>query len=292
MKQTIEVITPEKAEKYLLANKGNRAMRAGVAEKYAADMAAGRWTECLAPIAFYSDGEVADGQHRLWAIIESGSEQTFIVVRDFPREAGLNVDTGLTRSLVDNAKISGDDKTLSNTLIAVAKGIEDGDSSGMRKSPRSNAETLATVERHRAAAEWVVHNAPVGRGLRNAPVMSALGRAWYSESDKDRLGYFSKVVSKGITNNGDEDSAAIALRNYLQMKLVDGVALTTSMHWRDTFLKAQNAIRYFMLRKPLRTIRVVSDEAYPICKTTNPRHAPRTREGQQRANKAAKEARQ
>ncbi len=36
-----ERITPAKAEKYLNSNKSNRTMRAGVAEKYAADMRAG-----------------------------------------------------------------------------------------------------------------------------------------------------------------------------------------------------------------------------------------------------------
>jgi hypothetical protein len=89
----LESITPKKAEHYLNRNTSNRKLREGVVERYASDMAGGRWTKCAAPIVFYEDGEIADGQHRLFAIIESGKSQKFFVMRDLPRDAGLNIDT-------------------------------------------------------------------------------------------------------------------------------------------------------------------------------------------------------
>ena len=277
---TYEAIDSKKAEDILNKNTCNRALREGIVEKYASDMKHGLWTECAMPIVFYIDGDVADGQHRLYAIIESKTTQSFLVVRNFPREAGLNIDTNLVRSLVDNAHISGIDTSLSNTLVSVARAIEDGDSIALaRHRGLSNSENLALVDKHREAADWVVRYGPRGRGLRNAVILSALCRAWYAEKDKDRLALYSTVLSKGFAN-GPSDSAAVAMRNYLVMKMQQGVSLTISANWRDTFLKVQNSIHYFMHGKPLKTIKVVSDEAYPLHGTTvKPKHAPVTNRG-------------
>jgi hypothetical protein len=257
MELLIENVTPKKAEAWLNANNSNRKLRAGVAEKYADDMRNGRWTECPVPIAFYADGELADGQHRLWAIVEADVSIKFPIARGLTREAGLNIDTGLTRSLVDNARISGADRDLSNELLSVARAIEDG-SAANKGNPRSNSERLALVEKHRGAAKWTVTHGPRGRGLRSALTLGAIGRAYYHENDLDRLIQFSNVLSSGHVMNADTDSAAITIRNYLLNR-----GQFTSGTWRDTFLKVQNAIRYFMRGQKLTIIKGVGEEAYP-----------------------------
>src|SRR4051812_40390469 len=76
-----EKITPKIAEKYLNMNVGNRALRSGVVEKYASDMRSGNWSRNPQPMIFYDDGTIADGQNRLWAVIESGEAIWFLVVR-------------------------------------------------------------------------------------------------------------------------------------------------------------------------------------------------------------------
>ncbi len=257
---TEEKITPAKAEKYLNLNKGNRSMREGVAEKYAADMRGGTWTACAAPIVFYDDGDLADGQHRLWAIVEAQTPQTFLVVRGFPRQAGLNIDAGLARSLVDSGRISGRDTHLSHNLIAIARAVNDGASGGIAIS---NAAKLAIVENHRNAANFAMTFGPRSKGLRNAVVLSAIARAWYHEADKDKLCRFGEVMGKGFAD-GERESAAVAIRNYMITK---GPTASTTGCWRETFLKVQNAIWYFMRSKPLMNIRVVNDEAYALDKT-------------------------
>jgi len=100
----LETITPTKAHTWLNRNTSNRKLRDGWVEKYASDMRAGKWTECIVPIVFYENGDIADGQHRLWAIIESDTPQRFFVLHGLTREAGLNIDTGGGRNLVDNAR--------------------------------------------------------------------------------------------------------------------------------------------------------------------------------------------
>lgn len=254
----IEIVTPAKAEGWLNVNKNNRKMRDGVAERYANDMRNGKWTTCPEPIAFYEDGDLADGQHRLWAIVDSGATIRFPIARGLSRADGLNINTGLTRSLVDNGRISGQDTGLSNELIAVARAIAQGNQGSNTKS-LSSANKLDMVADHREAATWSLANGPRGRGLRNAVINSAVARAWYWESDLDRLKRFCDVFSSGFAD-GDGESAAIALRNYFLTKK----GLLSTALWTDSFFKAQNAIHYFMRSKRLTVIKTVADEPYPL----------------------------
>lgn len=252
----VERITPKLAQQYLDSNKGNRALRSGVVERYARDMKTGRWTECLMPIAFYDNGDIANGQHRLWAIIESGTTQEFWVQRNVSRAAGLNIDTELTRTIVDNARISGEDAGLSNTLVAVAQFFDVGGKTG---KARSNAERLSVVRAHRMPCEWAEKNGPVGKGLRNAPILAAVARAYASGADPERLRHFGAVLSKGM-GNGTEDYAAIALRNYL----IDRQLKAAQSEPRDLFLKAMNIIGYFLKRKAVQSVRRVESEEFPL----------------------------
>ncbi|HWH83197.1 MAG TPA: hypothetical protein VNU71_13280 [Burkholderiaceae bacterium] len=253
----VEKVTPQKAEAWLNQNKTNRKLREGVAEKYADDMTNSRWTQCTAPIAFYKDGDLADGQHRLFAVSLSGVPQTFIVLRDLDRKDGLNIDTGLSRDLVDAGRISGTDTDLSRALISAARAIAEGDA---QRSATSNAAKLAIVEEHRAAAQWAATNVRRVRYLSNASVLGAVGRAWYVETDHAKLKRFCDVLGDGFSA-GDSESAAIALRNYL---IARTSSASTAACWRDTFLKAMNAIAYFMAGKKLTVIKGVTDEAYPL----------------------------
>ena len=255
-----ENVTPTKAKQWLNANNNNRALREGVVEKYAADMKAGKWTQCAAPIWFYENGDIADGQHRLYAIIEADRAQTFLVGRGLKQEDGLNIDTGVPRNLVDNARISGSDPGLNLTLISTCRGIDEGDRS---TKYTSNAMKLEQVARHREAALFAMNHGAHGTRLRNSMINAAIGRAWYYEGDKERLAHFGKVLSSGFAE-GTKDAAAIALRNYmLAGKVAPGA---DQNQWRDTFLKAQNAIHYFMRGRSLTVIKGVQDEAYPLKK--------------------------
>ncbi len=260
IKITLENVSVQKAEDWLNKfNKTNRSLRQGVVEQYAADMKAGKWTQCVDPIVFYDDGELADGQHRLYAVIESDMTQTFSVMRGLDRASGLNIDTGLGRTVTDNGRISGQDTGLSNNLVAVARAVVTGMASAGRAS---NAQKLEMVNAVREGAEWAISHMPHAKNVCNSATLGAIARAYYWEADKDRLDRFCKVLGNGF-GEGDADTAAIAMRNYMLTNA--GYASSTTM-WRDTFLKCQNAIDYFMKRKKLTVIKTVKDEAYPLKK--------------------------
>jgi hypothetical protein len=259
----LESITPKKAAAYLNRNNTNRTLRPGVVERYAYDMVNGHWTDCAAPIVFYEDGDIGDGQHRLFAITESGTTQKFLVIRDFPREAGLNIDTGLGRTLVDNARISGLDTELSNQLVAVVRAYADGHRS--KKGPGqalSNHARLEMVDKYREPCAWAVKHGPRAKGLNVGLVTAALARAYTHEKDKERLARYAEVLSTGF-GDGDKDSAAIAMRNWL-LDPVNRGSIRLDAGWNDAFLKVQNSIHYFVRGKPLFIIKKVGDERYPL----------------------------
>lgn len=259
----LEKITPRKAEQYLNRNNSNRALRAGVVERYAKDMANGKWSECIAPIVFYDDGDLADGQHRLFAIVESGVPQKFYVRRNLPRGAGLNIDMGMNRSLVDNARIAGVDAHLNNVLLAVTRCFATGArSAGGKGNAVSNTQKLAWVDKYREPCEWAIHHGPVAKGIRNALTYTAIARAYSHMKDEaqvERLKEFCKVLQTGVSN-GEADSAAVAIRNYL---ISNRMLAYSPGGWYETFKKLQNAISYFMRRKPLNVIKAVAAECYP-----------------------------
>lgn len=251
-----ERITPTLAANWLDHNKDNRKLRDGLVEKYASDMKNGAWTACAAPIWFYENGDIADGQHRLWAIVESGVAQDMLVGRGLSKEDRLNIDTGAPRNLVDNAKISGIDGSLSINLIALCRGIEQGDRASQNLS---NAQRLEMVARHRDAAQFAIHRGAKGNRLNNAVINGAIARAWYYEADKEKLARFGMVLSSGF-QEGERESAAVALRNYAMANN----NFTDGRCWRDSFLKSQNAVYYFMRGKPLTVIKGIADERYPL----------------------------
>lgn len=257
MDVSIELVTPQIAKQYLGSNRSNRKLRTAVVRKYADDMKSGKWTQCPMPVAFYVDGDVADGQHRLSAVIESGIPQQFIVMRGLTREAGLNIDTNLTRSIVDAVKISGVDSNVSHAMIATARAVEE----GIRATGvLSNSQKLALVEKHREAVEWVIAYGPKGSIVGNSLVRGALARAWYHENNTDRLARYAEVIGSGFSD-GASESAAIAMRNHLMQR---GTVAANLNAWRDTFLKTQNSIHYFMRGRQLKVIKSVSDEVYPL----------------------------
>jgi hypothetical protein len=88
-KVKIMKVGPDVAAKWLEKNTHNRDLRQSVVNAYASAMKRGEWRLTPEPIAFcrpYTNGEgkaqpetLIEGQHRLWAVVESGAEVEFTV---------------------------------------------------------------------------------------------------------------------------------------------------------------------------------------------------------------------
>jgi hypothetical protein len=102
MKITMERITPLLARQWLEKNTVNRPLRHALVCSYANEMARGRWHLTNQGIAFFEDGALADGQHRLHAIVLSGASVDMQVTRGMMREAMVGVDGGGKRTAADH----------------------------------------------------------------------------------------------------------------------------------------------------------------------------------------------
>lgn len=98
-----ETITPELAKEYLSLAKANRPIHPSVVDKYAKEMSAGKFLELApdAPIAFDTDGNLINGQHRLAAIVKSGVTLTMWVSTNNDPDSFAVIDGGMNRRASD-----------------------------------------------------------------------------------------------------------------------------------------------------------------------------------------------
>lgn len=100
-------ITPELAQAMLQKNTDNRKPDKQRIRQYSADMKAGRWKFTTQTIGIGTTGRVVDGQHRLFAIVDSGITITCLVVFDADESTFAVIDTGKTRTGNDIWQIDG-----------------------------------------------------------------------------------------------------------------------------------------------------------------------------------------
>ena len=111
MKVSIKTVSPKMAKKYLENNGTNRPISKIQLEMLIRVIEAGKWRLTHQGIAFYEDGELADGQHRLSAIVETQKSQRMPVFTGIKREQDtiMAIDSGKGRTARDSAIIAGVD---------------------------------------------------------------------------------------------------------------------------------------------------------------------------------------
>lgn len=100
-----EEITPDYAIE-LLENMGpNRNLSEAHASKFKRDMVNGNWYATGQGISIDTNGQLADGMHRLWGVIESGVTVKMLVARNIDPRAKPAMDANRVRSFGDDLRI-------------------------------------------------------------------------------------------------------------------------------------------------------------------------------------------
>lgn len=107
METTTIDLTPALARELLGTNTMNRNIRKQLVEKYARDMAEGRWRPNPHGLCVSDNGTLMDGQHRCLAVIESGVTIPTTLVTGVPEQARLVVDTGAAKTAGDIVGMQG-----------------------------------------------------------------------------------------------------------------------------------------------------------------------------------------
>ena len=103
-----KVIGPAEAAALLEGNTSNRALSQVLIDRYEREMRNGTWDEDNGEtIKVAADGTIIDGQHRLWAVVESGKTLRFLVVLNVGKDSFKTVDIGKARTPGDIAGIAG-----------------------------------------------------------------------------------------------------------------------------------------------------------------------------------------
>lgn len=256
MKTKIESINPDRAKEYLERNFGNRPMSASLVTFLARQMPHS-WRLTHQGIAFDTENNLIDGQHRLQAVVQSGATVQMVVVREVARECMLVVDTHKRRTDADALKIAG--YNLTPRAIAVLKQLLRG---AMSRSIRLTRDELRReYENYEDPVNFACMHLPHGGVVGMAPIAGVVARATFHVSTST-LRAFCQILSSNLPDNKHDASAPLVLYKYAaEHGRGHGGA---GAHWRDLYLRTEAAIVAFVAGKTIRVLSPVTDEMFPL----------------------------
>jgi len=195
MHHEIMTVTPELAERWLgEKNNRNRNISQKKVDAYADDIRLGRWQQTHQnAIAFYKDGNLADGQHRLAAIAKAKTPVELMVWWGLEDKAAYGIDAHKMRATHDQIKIAGGSDWITKDVIAAARMMMAYRGSTGVVSPQK---IVSFCEPHRAALEFAHCHLPKSRSM-SAPLRAAAALAFYHESH-DVLADWCEIMATGV----------------------------------------------------------------------------------------------
>jgi hypothetical protein len=250
-------VTPAQAMNWLEhANNRNRNISDQVVKRYARDMKAGHWRLTHQGIAFDPSGVLIDGQHRLWAIVESDTPVEMFIWFNISPEALMAIDSGRARSLVDNLRLGGGVGGIGPDVMATLRAIV---GHGISVAMTAD-EAKVALERHRDAVDFAIeHLGKCGvRGVVTAEVRAVVARAWYSV-DLAHLDRFCEVLRTSVASD-EAARTVIALRNFLSARC--GSDHATRL---ERYAKTERALLAFLRDEPpIVRLYAAASELFPL----------------------------
>jgi hypothetical protein len=242
-------VNPEMAKQLLEYNTKNRKLLPAAVKEYARAMKDGRWLFDGAPIRISSSGVVLDGQHRLQAIVQSGTTQRMSIWKNIDPATQAVMDTGRKRTFSNALTLDGvpNPSAVASATSAYffwTQGLRDSKLAsfsvvnGMRPQISQLQEFFETnqdrILQAVNLANRVTRVLPVSRR-----VMAMLWLA-FSEKDQDATDiFFEKLITGSDLAEGDP---ILALRNRLM--IAHGEVGNLENTWQiGVFLKAWNHYR-------------------------------------------------
>lgn len=253
-------VTPEMAKTWLAKfNKRNRHQRADTISAYAEDMKNGSWEFTHQGIAFYEDGVLADGQHRLMAVVKSGATVRFLVTSGLPKGAGARLDQHIRRQAHDALQIGNITPWANRNITAVARFILS--QMGSVTIPRSVSEIGAFMNKHQNAlqlVETIVVNKK--RHVTHSGIVACYVCALLAGESPEKIKRFADIMYSG-ESNGAIENAPIRLREYL---IMNPQIAWVGQGRIETCKRAMRAIKAFCDGQSLGKLVMPQEFIYPI----------------------------
>lgn len=262
-KQTVKMLISPVEANYILANMNdsNRNIRSATVARYKNDMINGCWFENGQSqwIGFYEDGNLADGQHRLKALSESGISRYFNLEFGISKKAALGIDNHAARKMVDQIQIEGESVWMDKSIVAMCRMIMEIEY-GIKQRMPTTSDVIRFAESHK---EKLLHTRNIANSVKknicSAYVKVAIFYAMHTESLSD-IERFSKVLFSGIY---DSKSDVVAVR--LREKLLTSPELSRGSSARLIGVKiVMRAIKAFCEGQDLKKIYVPTSFCYSL----------------------------
>lgn len=209
---TFEVInlTPAIAAEFLAGQAPNRNKKWAKIDKFARDMAAGRWSFTGEAIKFDTKGRMIDGQNRCEAVVKSGATIQILVVHGLDPSAQADMDQVGPRSTGDALKFAGHAQT--HDLAAAISTHRTWEQraflhcmAAIGKGGPTNSEALAHLEANPELAGATLQARRIYTGGLRLPVGSlATALVETKKIDAgDSADFFSRILELRTSGHGD-----------------------------------------------------------------------------------------
>lgn len=250
----VVTITPQMAEEALRHNVNNRRPRPTVVRRYAEEMRSGTWRFTHQGIAFDSQGQLVDGQHRLHAIATSKTTQSMMVTFGLPRAVHATLDTGIIRNPGDvldfeiGIRLSHQQAAALRVLYMSHFGWNSG----------LNRETWKKfAPRHVASVQWAVGNLPLKRRLKCVPLAAVIVRASYIHGE-NALTPFFEAYGDGVASTATHPG--IKLRDWL----LNRMSVRGLQSQKEIYYRANRAVYAFCRGETLSKLYEAPEELLPF----------------------------
>lgn len=208
----IKKITPEQATEWLSDRWGEqRAVRGAHVSRLCADMEAGRFK--VSPDAILRvKGKLANGQHRLEAVVRTGKAQQFLVMESNDEELYKVIDAGLRRTASDG--LIG--LPFATSMPSIARWVQAYEAQGIYKTMRTPADSKS----HNGKDGYITQTMMIEYCLSNKDILSAAAsfvNPLYSQTKLLPLSIGGAIYVLGESHNKGDKT-----KNFLQQVYVDG----------------------------------------------------------------------
>jgi len=205
-------VTPATAARILEKNTRNRTIRPFHVAAMARDMKAGRFIQNGDPIRFFEDGTLADGQHRLTALIRAQVSLPFVMVHDLPLEAMQTIDGGMKRTHGDRLALTGaqNAKTISAALSVMAILAQ-----GTYRAKLTAPEVFAAFAMHPDVEAAAMQCKNTGLGLDS--IMTAFVYIGHVIGKGDEIDAFAQTIKTGV-GSGQRDPAFVTREKIIKAR--------------------------------------------------------------------------
>jgi hypothetical protein len=245
-------VEPKWAANVLAKRNGrNRPKKPAAISRYIQEIENGNWETTHEGIGFYTTGDLADGQNRLWAVVECTLPIITHMTFGIDPSAGVVINEGATRSAADSARIQGIAEA-SPKRISISNYILE-----IRFNKRN-------IPRHQQIEFFKVHLDAIlfadqlqAPRVSKAPVKAVIMRAYYHE-DRAELQRFMKILSTGVVSD-IADQAANRLREFALTHIGN-----SGGERHVLYRKTESALLAFLQGKPLTKLYECKEEQWPL----------------------------